>query len=164
MQLLLSHRWAVGNLISSLMQSTYNGFIRFTCYEIAFRRNFTCRAAGIKNAFGHSKSIPRWEWTRLLPYLFSAVLLVLLSACPVADWLNLPSMLTLNTGIKDPPALASFSPVCDLSCLSAYQNADSGIWFLRCAVCAIFVLDCAPNWVSYAAFTLYILYIWYSTM
>lgn len=95
----------MGNLISSLMQSTYNGLIRFTCYEIAFRRNFTCRA-GIKNAFGHSKSIPRWEWTRLLPYLFSAVLLVLLSACPVADWLNLPSMLTLNTGIKHPPALS----------------------------------------------------------
>lgn len=162
--------WATWNLISSLMQSTYNGFIWFTCYEIAFRRNFTCRGRALKMPLAIQKVLSNrvcvWEWTQLLPYLF---------CCPACSLIRLScrrltqSAINVNSkyGHQEPSSSLSLllslchfvlPSVCDLSCLSAYQNADSCIWFFGCAVCAIFVLDCALNWVSYAAFTLDIWY------
>lgn len=103
-----------------------------------------------------------WVWTQLLPYLFCrpACSLIRLSCRRLTQ-----SAINVNSkyrhqGPSNSLALPLWLPsVCDLSCLSAYQNADSCIWFiLGCAVRAIFVLDCAPNWVSYAAFTLDIWY------
>lgn len=90
-----------------------------------------------------------WEWTQLLPYLF---------CCPACSLIRLScrrmtqSAINVNSkyGHQEPSSSLSLSPslalpLCPPFCLRFILFISLPEWFFGCAVCAIFVLDCALN-------------------